>query len=377
MSRIDNIIKFTSPKKYTLVSELGRGSFGKTILVKDNDINERFVIKKYEPSTTADTSFYYQNFKEEIRILFKLNHKNIVRIYNFYLYEKQSTGYIIMENIEGDPIDVYINEKFILDSDIINHLFTQAIDAFKCIESSNIIHRDIRENNILVTKEGELKIIDFGLGKICNKNKEDSLKDDIDRDLESNAPQEYIDGIYDIKTDMFYLGRLFKKMIDTPEKEAAFKYGKILDKMTQILPNMRYSSFNMIGEEIDAFGLTQLHLTPKVKRIYRNFAESLYDSIANYEDEKEFEHKIDTIIFKLREVVRLNMFEEELQTPNELIRIFVKGQYSYYKNRHIQVATVKDFLDLLEKLEDNDKKIIIDNIANKLNAINTNYSVPF
>jgi len=72
-------------------NELGEGSFGKTVLLQDPFINELFVAKKYEPEYGTIKETFYKNFLEEIKILYKLNHRNIVRIYNYYAYENNFT----------------------------------------------------------------------------------------------------------------------------------------------------------------------------------------------------------------------------------------------------------------------------------------------
>ena len=85
-------------------NDLGGGSFGKTVVLQDPYINELFVAKKYEPEFEFLREAFYKNFLDEIKILYKLNHPNIVRIFGYYPYEESCTGYILMEFIEGTDI---------------------------------------------------------------------------------------------------------------------------------------------------------------------------------------------------------------------------------------------------------------------------------
>ena len=84
MSAIKNngdIIPFLKQKDYIMVNnDLGGGSFGKTVLLQDPFIDELFVAKKYEPENDSIKEKFYKNFLDEIKILYKLNHKNIVRL---------------------------------------------------------------------------------------------------------------------------------------------------------------------------------------------------------------------------------------------------------------------------------------------------------
>ena len=100
-----DVIPFVKQKDYIMVNnDLGGGSFGKTVLLQDPFIDELFVAKKYEPEYDGIKEQFYKNFLDEIKILYKLNHRNIVRIYNYYAYENIYTGYILMEYIDGENI---------------------------------------------------------------------------------------------------------------------------------------------------------------------------------------------------------------------------------------------------------------------------------
>ena len=129
--------------------------------INEKTINENFVCKKYSTFYPEQQALYYNNFVDEIKILYKVNHPNIVRVFNYYLYPEKLTGYIIMEYIDGVDIENYISSN----SNEINNIFLQVINGFKYLEEQNILHRDIRPNNILVSNEGVVKIIDFGFGK--------------------------------------------------------------------------------------------------------------------------------------------------------------------------------------------------------------------
>ncbi|MEV6401326.1 protein kinase, partial [Streptomyces sp. NPDC051907] len=103
-----DVVTFFREKDYIMVNNnLGSGAFGKTVVIRDSFIDELFVAKKYEP-IIEDQIFkekFFKSFLDEIKILFKLNHKNIVRIYNYYPFENVQTGYIIMEYIQGKSGD--------------------------------------------------------------------------------------------------------------------------------------------------------------------------------------------------------------------------------------------------------------------------------
>lgn len=91
-----------------------------------------------------------------------------------------------------------------------NQIFRQLIEGFACIERNGIIHRYIREGNILISKNDKVKIIDFGLGKNMNESELslDSFNALINRGLMQKFPKEFSEGKYTSKTDMFCLAEL-------------------------------------------------------------------------------------------------------------------------------------------------------------------------
>ena len=81
----NNIIKFLKSKDYIAIRDIGQGGTGKTKLIKDETINEIFVCKKYSTYYPEHQPIYYENFVNEIKILYKINHPNIVRVFSYYL----------------------------------------------------------------------------------------------------------------------------------------------------------------------------------------------------------------------------------------------------------------------------------------------------
>lgn len=156
-----DIISFVKQKDFKFLKELGHGGLGKTVLLLDPEMAEQFVCKKYAPYDPSLQNEYYDYFKNEIKVMYQLNHPNIVRIFNYYLYPELKTGYILMEFIDGQQIAKYL----LANPSRFDDVFHQTINAFQYLETNAILHRDIRQENILVSSEGNVKVIDFGFGK--------------------------------------------------------------------------------------------------------------------------------------------------------------------------------------------------------------------
>ena len=375
MKEKDSVIPFIKQKNYRMINNnLGSGSFGKTVLLKDESIDELFVCKKYEPYYKEDTTLFYDFFKREIKIMYRLNHRNIVRIYNYYLYDEYNTGYIIMEYIQGTNIDEYFaNNSDLLDS---NDLFVQLIDAFDCLEKNKIIHRDIRSSNIMVDDDNKIKVIDFGLGKVFeSKNmSEDSLAKEINRMGMEQIPSELSKGIYNTKTDMFCLAELFNRMLKRYDIKN-FMYETILTKMMHCDPNKRFDSFDKILNAINNKDFKMIEITESDKITYRNFSNGLKQSISCFTDTLKMETDIDKILKSLGEVISNNCFEDIIVSNNALVSVFVKSPYRYYKNVEISIIDVENFYEWISSKDEKYQQVVINNLKLKLQTIETKIEI--
>jgi serine/threonine-protein kinase len=375
MKNNGDIIPFLKQKDYIMVNnDLGGGSFGKTVLLQDPFINELFVAKKYEPQYEEIKEKFYKNFLDEIKILYKLNHQNIVRVYNYYAYEEIFAGYILMEYIDGTNIEKYITEYAgIWDIISLDDLFMQLIDGFCYIEEHAIIHRDIREGNILIDKNGTVKIIDFGIGKIFEKatNGSDSLALEINRTGSDTLPQEYYEGVYTSQTDMFYLAELFNRLLKGANEPDMldFSYQDIINKMMEKQPKNRYTTFAEIKEAVGKHDFINMEISKEDKDTYCNFANHIYESLSSFNDEQKFNYDPEMFISKLEKALRDNLFEDVIQKNADVINSVVSGGYRYNNHIDIPCSTVKDFLDWFKVSTPQSQKLILTNLISKLSTI--------
>lgn len=375
MKNNGDIIPFLKQKDYIMVNNnLGGGSFGKTVLLQDPFIDELFVAKKYEPEYDAIKEKFYANFLDEIKILYKLNHKNIVRIYNYYAYENIFTGYILMEYIDGTDIGSFIHQYFEpFETTTLDEVFLQLIDAFCYIESHGIIHRDIREGNILIDKNGMVKVIDFGIGKIFKKIDDDydSLVSQINRNASDTLPQEYYEGVYTSQTDMFYLAELLNRLMINAENsdDLSFSYQSILDRMMQKNPAERYATFAEVKEAIGKHDFINMDISKVDREIYQSFTNLLYQSLSDFIDAQKFNYDASTFISKLEKALHNNLFEEIIQKNSDIINSIVIGGYHYNNNVVIPCDTVRNFLNWFKNSTLESQTLIINNIISKLSNI--------
>ncbi len=373
----NDIIKFLKQKDYEKIRSIGQGGLGKTILMLDTEINELFVCKKYEPAEEIWKDQYYDNFKNEIKLMYQLYHKNVVRIFNYYLYPKITTGYIIMEYIQGVSITEYLT-KFPTQ---IDSIFEQTIDAFSYLENNKILHRDIRPTNILINNEGIVKVIDLGFGKkIFN---DFDFEKSISLNWQYSIPNDFTEHTYDFCTEIYFIGMIFKEIIEK---------NKLLFKKNQLLQNMcspnrlhRIQSFNEIKNILitDVENILDL-FDDEEKNIYREFTNCLVNRISTINGEITFATNFIEIQKKLINIYRLHMLEVEIIDLSLITDLFISANYSYWKKRTMPIYILKNFLDFISNCDDQKLNIIFANIQNRIRSIdrkeivkNSSDEIPF
>lgn len=364
------IIMFDKPKKYEFIRPLHAGGTGKTILMRDTTINEQFVCKKYDPEQKEYEEEFYTRFVDEIKIMYSVYDKNVVRIYDYFLYPEHKTGYIIMEYIQGVDIDEYFQRE---DNEKINEMFIQIINAFTYLSRNGILHRDVRAANIMIDNMNNVKIIDFGFGKKHAMDVMDEQASVILNWPASKIPNEIWNETYNEKTEIYYVGYLIKNLVEKYEM-TCFKYGLLLEKMIQINPDDRIESFETIQNSIAEQTFDAIKFSDEQKKVYQRFANGICEAISTISDELVVEYDDAIIIEKMRVVLRENCLEEHIAKSNELIKCFVKSSYSFYPSRKIEVVDVKNFFDFFVSQTESLRKVVLNNLYGRMDKIEIQYT---
>ena len=359
-----DVITFNSKKAFTYIKPLGSGGTGDTHLFLDETTGIQFAIKKYVPKDSQFTDEDYRRFVDEIIILFNISHPNIVRIYNYYLFPEAKTGYLQMEYVDGVSIDKFEPDGWGKDW---NAIFSEVISAFEYLEQHNILHRDIRPANILIDRNENVKIIDFGFGKKLSnttKNQNSILLNwpATEMPYEVQSKQEY-----DEQTEIYFVGVLFKHILK--DDSADFRFQHILEKMTKVNPSQRYTSFHEIASDVSVGVLGEINFTDDQKDSYRCLADALSSHITCFIAKYSPITDISVILSKLSELIRCSSLENYIQDNSRLINCFVTGGYKYKSHTDIRFQIVADFYELIISLPPSKQKIIFDNIYERLSAI--------
>ncbi|WP_165352731.1 protein kinase [Loktanella sp. IMCC34160] len=354
--------------KYKVVRKLGEGACGETIQLRDESMAADFVAKKYSPLISEDDDKelfgeLFERFRDEARILFKLNHPNVVRVFNFYDYSEKKTAYILMEYVEGSEILAFLAER---PSDA-DRVFEGIVEGFMHLQRQGVLHRDIRPANILVQSDGSPKIIDFGFGKSSITSERLAERKSISLNWWCETPPEFGVGIYDFQTEVYFVGKLFEHAL-SDGKLTNFRYNSLVQKMCELDRELRIESFQELQSEVSRGKFQELSFSKEEVSVYRCFADGLSSVISTVGSDARFERDADKITADLSNLYRNSMLEEFLPAPNQLVKIFVKGEFRYWTNRSIEVRAIQDFLEFIRSLPTEKRVVVVENIIARLEA---------
>ncbi len=360
----NSIVQFLRKRDYALIRELGQGACGKTVLLHDVQIDEHFVCKKYAPYSEEHRQELFANFVREIKLLHKVHHQNIVRVFNYYLYPDQFTGFILMEFVDGKDVDDYLAQF----PEQTNEIFFQAISGFSYLERKGILHRDIRPGNLMVSDDGIVKIIDLGFGKEIRNSKD--FKKSITLNWWCDEPPiEFENSRYDFGSEVYFVGKLFERIIQEREINH-FKYADILGRMCQRNPKARISSFVDIEKDAGSNQFYEIGFTDEEIESYRTFADSVCKHITKIDNGAKYTADMTRIQTKLNDVYRSCMLEQLVPDVAIILRCLIAGAYYYrQKNSQFPVVHLKDFVHLLKSSTEEKNRIILANLHTKLDAI--------
>ncbi|VTJ74989.1 Hypothetical predicted protein [Marmota monax] len=157
-------------EKYARVQKIGEGSFGKAILVESTEDGRQYVIK--EINISGMSSKEREESRREVAVLANMKHPNIVQYRESF--EENGSLYIVMDYCEGGDLFKRINAQkgILFQEDQILDWFVQICLALKHVHDRKILHRDIKSQNIFLTKDGTVQLGDFGIARVLNSTVE-------------------------------------------------------------------------------------------------------------------------------------------------------------------------------------------------------------
>lgn len=230
----------TKIHQYKILEKLGAGGQGTVYKAQDTKLDRTVVIKVLPAELTAKTA-NFKRFEREAQLCSQLDHPNVCTIFDFN--EANGVYYIAMQYVEGKNVRQLVNGRPLELKSALN-IVIQVCDALAYTHARNIVHRDIKAGNIMVTSEGQVKILDFGLAKLLQGEHE--LPKGIDRTEITEvgipygtatyaAPEQAKGEIADHRADIFSTGVLLYEVLTGIW---AFQGKTVVDVRHQVLYGM-------------------------------------------------------------------------------------------------------------------------------------------
>jgi len=144
---------------------LGSGGMGKVFLAEHTILHRKVAVKELAPHLLSNPDLV-KRFEREGQALARLSHSNIVQVYDFF--EENGKNYLVMEYVDGKSLDEVIKGDGIKSIDVLKDYALQMARGLEYAHSKAIVHRDLKPHNILLSKDGVIKIADFGLARLLD-----------------------------------------------------------------------------------------------------------------------------------------------------------------------------------------------------------------
>jgi serine/threonine-protein kinase len=193
--------------RYEIVGKVGAGGMSDVYKAKDHILGRFVAIKVLKQEFSEDRSFVTK-FRTEAQSAAGLEHPNIVNIYD--VGSEDGLHYIVMEYVEGITLKTYIEKKGQLTFKESVSIAIQVSRGIEAAHNKNIIHRDIKPQNIIISTEGKVKVTDFGIAKAASAN---TISSDVMGSVHYASPEQARNGFVDNRSDIYSLGIVMYEMV--------------------------------------------------------------------------------------------------------------------------------------------------------------------
>ncbi len=193
--------------RYVILEKIGTGGMSDVYRAKDQKLN-RFVAVKVLKQEFSENRNFVSKFRVEAQAAAGLMHPNIVNVYD--VGEEDGIHYIVMELVEGITLKKYIEKKVRLTTKEAISIAIQVAMGIEAAHNNHIIHRDIKPQNIIISKEGKVKVTDFGIAKAASSN---TITSNVMGSVHYTSPEQARGGFSDEKSDIYSMGITMFEML--------------------------------------------------------------------------------------------------------------------------------------------------------------------
>ena len=193
--------------RYEVLERIGMGGMSDVYKAKDHKLNRHVAVKVLKQEFSENTNFV-SKFRVEAQAAASLMHPNIVNVYD--VGEDNGVYYIVMELVDGITLKKYIEKKARLSVREALSIAIQACMGIEAAHNNHIIHRDIKPQNIIISKDGKVKVTDFGIAKAATSN---TITSNVMGSVHYTSPEQARGGYSDEKSDIYSMGITLFEML--------------------------------------------------------------------------------------------------------------------------------------------------------------------
>ena len=193
--------------RYEILEKIGAGGMSDVYKAKDQVLGRFVAVKVLKQEFTEDVNFV-SKFHAEAQAAAGLQHPNIVNIYD--VGSEEHMHFIVMEYVEGITLKTYIEKKGQLNYKEAISIAIQVARGIEAAHNNDIVHRDIKPQNIMISNEGKVKVTDFGIARAASSK---TLHSDVMGSVHYSSPEQARNGFVDGKSDIYSLGIVMYEMV--------------------------------------------------------------------------------------------------------------------------------------------------------------------
>ena len=229
--------------RYEIEKRIGSGGMADVYKALDHKLNRRVAVKVLKAEFREDSKFV-SKFKVEAQSAAGLMHPNIVNVYD--VGDDQGVSYMVMELVEGITLKDYIDRRGRLSAKETISIAIQVSNGIQTAHKNHIIHRDIKPQNIIISREGKVKVTDFGIARAATSN---TISSNAMGSVHYASPEQARGGYSDAKSDIYSLGITMYEMLtgDVPfdgDSTVTIALKHLQEEMvppSKIVPDIPYS----------------------------------------------------------------------------------------------------------------------------------------
>ena len=205
---MENYIGRLLDNRYEILEAIGTGGMAVVYRARCHRLNRLVAIKILKDDLSQDAEFR-RRFHAESQAVAMLSHPNIVNVYD--VSHSDNVDYIVMELIDGISLKQYMEQKGVLNWREVLHFATQIAKALEHAHSRGIIHRDIKPHNIMILKDGSVKVADFGIARVSSA--QSTLTREALGSVHYISPEQAKGSKIDYRSDLYSLGVVMYEML--------------------------------------------------------------------------------------------------------------------------------------------------------------------